>query len=101
MRPLVLASTSRYRAALLDRLGIPYAVDAPGVDEAARPGDVIVIDAQSFLEAVMWGEIYSLMAMERGIAGTVVDGAVRDVSPTRSPLPQPPRSGGAEQRSMF
>lgn len=39
MRPLVLASTSRYRAALLDRLGLPYAVDAPGVDEAARPGE--------------------------------------------------------------
>ena len=39
MRPLVLASTSRYRAALLDRLGIPYAVDAPGVDEVARPGE--------------------------------------------------------------
>ena len=39
MRPLVLASTSRYRAALLDRLGIPYAVAAPGVYEAARPGE--------------------------------------------------------------
>mgnify|MGYP002389482440 FL=1 len=39
MRPLVLASTSRYRAALLDRLGVPYAVDAPGVDEATRPGE--------------------------------------------------------------
>ena len=39
MRPLVLASTSRYRAALLDRLGIPYSTDAPGVDEAAHPGE--------------------------------------------------------------
>jgi len=39
LRPLVLASTSRYRAALMDRLGIPYTVDAPGVDEAARPGE--------------------------------------------------------------
>lgn len=39
MRPLVLASTSRYRAALLDRLGIPYATAAPGVDEAALPGE--------------------------------------------------------------
>ena len=39
MRPLVLASTSRYRAALLDRLGLAYRVDAPGVDEAARPGE--------------------------------------------------------------
>ena len=39
MRPLVLASTSRYRAALLDRLGVHYRVDAPGVDESAGPGE--------------------------------------------------------------
>ena len=39
MRPLVLASTSRYRAALLDRLGVTYRTDAPGVDEAAHPGE--------------------------------------------------------------
>ena len=39
MRALVLASTSRYRAALLDRLGIPYTSVAPGVDESARPGE--------------------------------------------------------------
>ena len=39
MRPLVLASTSRYRAALLDRLGVPYVADAPDVDEAALPGE--------------------------------------------------------------
>ena len=39
MRPLVLASTSRYRAALLDRLGIPYVAVGPGVDETARAGE--------------------------------------------------------------
>jgi septum formation protein len=39
LRPLVLASTSRYRAALLDRLGIPYTAVAPGVDETARTGE--------------------------------------------------------------
>jgi septum formation protein len=39
VRPLVLASTSRYRAALLDRHGIPYVAVAPGVDETARPGE--------------------------------------------------------------
>ncbi|MEO8488114.1 MAG: Maf family nucleotide pyrophosphatase [Betaproteobacteria bacterium] len=39
MRPLVLASTSRYRAALLDRLGLRFGVDAPGVDETAHPGE--------------------------------------------------------------
>lgn len=39
MRRLVLASTSRYRAALLDRLGLRYVTDAPGIDEAALPGE--------------------------------------------------------------
>jgi septum formation protein len=39
VRPLVLASTSRYRAALLERLGIPFATDPPGVDETALPGE--------------------------------------------------------------
>lgn len=32
--PLVLASTSKYRARLLARLGIPFTQEAPGVDEA-------------------------------------------------------------------
>jgi len=33
LRPLVLASTSRYRQALLARLGLPFDVQAPDVDE--------------------------------------------------------------------
>lgn len=36
---LVLASTSRYRAALLERLGLPFRVAAPGVDEEPRDGE--------------------------------------------------------------
>jgi septum formation protein len=36
---LVLASTSRYRRELLARLGLPFDVAAPGVDEAALPGE--------------------------------------------------------------
>jgi len=38
-RPLILASTSRYRRALLERLGVPFAVEAPEVDETALPGE--------------------------------------------------------------
>jgi septum formation protein len=38
-RPLILASTSRYRAALLDRFGLAYAARNPGVDEATRKGE--------------------------------------------------------------
>lgn len=37
--PLVLASTSPYRRALLERLGLPFAVEAPRVDEGPRPGE--------------------------------------------------------------
>lgn len=37
---LILASTSRYRRELLSRLGLPFAVEAPGIDESARPGEL-------------------------------------------------------------
>jgi septum formation protein len=38
-RQLVLASTSKYRKALLERLGLAFAVASPGVDEQALPGE--------------------------------------------------------------
>jgi len=38
-RPLVLASTSRYRRLLLDRLGVPFEVAAPEIDETALAGE--------------------------------------------------------------
>ena len=38
-RRLVLASTSRYRRELLARLRVPFDVEAPGVDEQARPDE--------------------------------------------------------------
>jgi septum formation protein len=37
--PLVLASTSRYRRKLLERLRLPFDVVAPEVDEAPLPGE--------------------------------------------------------------
>jgi septum formation protein len=38
--PLVLASTSRYRAELLTRLGLPFQTAAPGVAEGPVPGEL-------------------------------------------------------------
>jgi septum formation protein len=35
--PLILASTSRYRRSLLERIAPPFDVVSPGVDEAPRP----------------------------------------------------------------
>ncbi len=37
--PLILGSTSRYRRELLARLGLPFDVAAPDVDETPRPGE--------------------------------------------------------------
>ena len=38
--PLILASTSRYRRALLERLGVAFACEPPGVDEAPLPQEL-------------------------------------------------------------
>jgi 4-hydroxy-4-methyl-2-oxoglutarate aldolase len=45
----------------------------------ARPGVVIVATAGGYLLAGAWGEILTEAARARGIAGLVIDGAVRDV----------------------
>ena len=50
-RRLVLASTSRYRAALLERLGLPFLVAAPGVDETTLPGEAPAQTALRLAEA--------------------------------------------------
>ena len=47
--------------------------------EAARPGDVIVVDRNGDTMHAPWGEMTSLFAQARGVAGAVVDGAVTDI----------------------
>ncbi|MCS7139768.1 MAG: orotidine 5'-phosphate decarboxylase [Candidatus Nezhaarchaeota archaeon] len=46
--------------------------------DVAEPGSVIVIDAGGAEEAV-WGELASWSCVVKGIAGVVIDGAIRDV----------------------
>jgi septum formation protein len=41
-RTLILGSTSRYRRELLDRLGLPFEVVSPQVDETPQPGEAPV-----------------------------------------------------------
>jgi 4-hydroxy-4-methyl-2-oxoglutarate aldolase len=45
----------------------------------ARPDDVIVAAVGGELRAGAWGEILTVAAQVRGIAGLVIDGAVRDI----------------------
>lgn len=44
----------------------------------AGPGDVLVVDIQGYTEAGPWGDVLTLAALQRGVAGLVIDGAVRD-----------------------
>jgi len=50
-RPLVLASTSRYRRELLDRLGVPFECADPRVDEVVLPGEAPQATALRLAEA--------------------------------------------------
>ncbi len=38
-KPIVLASSSPYRKALLDRLGLPFCCATPNIDETPKPGE--------------------------------------------------------------
>lgn len=67
-------------------VGPAFTVDARPADnlilhlavQKAPPGHVLVVDAKAFMEAGPWGDILTLQAMQRGIAGLVISGCVRD-----------------------
>lgn len=44
----------------------------------ASPGSVLVVNCSGFYEAGYWGDLMSLGAKTKGIAGLVIDGCVRD-----------------------
>jgi regulator of RNase E activity RraA len=48
--------------------------------DLAEPGDVIVVDAGGFVEVAMIGDIMTTYAARRGIAGFLIDGAIRDAA---------------------
>jgi septum formation protein len=45
-RPIVLGSTSRYRKALLARLGVQFETAAPNVDESPRQGEAPAVTCE-------------------------------------------------------
>ena len=44
----------------------------------AEPGDILVVEVGGAYEGGYWGEIMTFAAQQRGIAGLVIDGCVRD-----------------------
>jgi RraA family protein len=57
-----------------DNLMVHKAIDI------AAPGDVIVVDAAGVLEQAIIGDIMTSLAAKRGVAGFVIDGAIRDAA---------------------
>lgn len=55
-----------------DNLMLHYAIDI------AQPGDVIVVDAGGDLTNALIGEMMVAYAIKKGIAGIVINGAIRD-----------------------
>jgi RraA family protein len=57
--------------------------------DTARPGDVIVVDAGGVLDNAIIGELMSARARQRGVAGMVIWGAIRDsaeIAASRYPI---------------
>lgn len=52
--------------------------------EIAEPGDVIVVDAGGDLTTAIIGEIMASHAAARGVAGIVINGAIRDAAALRA-----------------
>jgi regulator of RNase E activity RraA len=51
--------------------------------DASGPGDVLVVAHQGRTDCAGWGGLLSRVAVARGIAGVVVDGAARDLTEAR------------------
>lgn len=71
------------------KLGTGKALDGPprhlctAAVEAADPGDIIVVEQRSGVDAAGWGGILSNAAKVKGVAGVIVDGPARDVDESR------------------
>jgi 4-hydroxy-4-methyl-2-oxoglutarate aldolase len=67
------AWTLRYGPVGEDRGSVGDYIDDLG------PGDVVVLDNQSRVDATVWGDLLTDTAHRRGVAGTVIDGVCRDL----------------------
>ncbi len=52
--------------------------------DLAQPGDIIVCDGRGDLTVALMGDLMLGRAAQRGIAGAVIDGAVRDIASLRA-----------------
>jgi regulator of RNase E activity RraA len=65
------------------RTGAPRHLGTTAI-EMAQPGDIIVVEQRTGIDAGCWGGILSLGAKVRGVAGVIADGPVRDIDEARA-----------------
>src|SRR5688572_30667236 len=51
--------------------------------EAASPGDIIVCEQRTGLDAACWGGNLTIGAQMRGVAGAIIEGPARDIDESR------------------
>jgi len=66
--------------------------------EAATPGDIIVIEQRTGVDAACWGGNLTIGAKARGVAGVIVEGPARDIDDSRR-LDFPVYARGATART--
>jgi 4-hydroxy-4-methyl-2-oxoglutarate aldolase len=74
--------TGRAFTLLYGPAGVPPGTVGDFIDDVPE-GNVIVIDNGGRENATVWGDILTLVAHRRNIAGTVIDGACRDTNLSR------------------
>ena len=82
LRPLT-KETRFVGPALTVRLEPGNQVDCLDALSVAQAGDVIVVDAAGETETSVWGGLMSGLCKIKGVAGAVIDGAMRDTDETR------------------
>lgn len=65
------------RAVTVQTFGGDWSKPVQAID-VCSPGDVLVINNDSRMDVAPWGELATHSAMNKGVAGIVIDGAVRD-----------------------
>jgi len=62
--------------------GVPRHIGTTAI-ESAQAGDIVVVEQLSGIAAAAWGGILSRGAKQRGLAGVIAEGLVRDVDEAR------------------
>jgi 3-hexulose-6-phosphate synthase/6-phospho-3-hexuloisomerase len=71
------------RAVTVQTIAGDWAKPVEAID-VANKGEVIVINNDGAIHVAPWGELATLSCVKKGIAGVVIDGAVRDVDDIRA-----------------